>query len=297
MNLQIDPMAVGNGNGLFKVLSDGYVQGFMLDDPALRNEITLGVLDTAAALPMFGGIAIAETLSPAPASLGNTLNRATTNAGITGFAINNQAHNFIGTPSSPVPVALPGMSVPFLRMGSGARIVVACDEDLAATLAAGGSAIGLQLTWDYNAQRLMEYNAATASVNVTSITAAYDATTGYWTFAVVAAAATNVGALGDSFTVAGVTSTGGTAPITEINTNQIVSSYTNSQNFSFQLKGAAGDFAAGALAGVITLTQATGTLAAQVLEVQKGNSMIVVRDPVTGNYDWNRSGSTAVIKI
>lgn len=297
MNVSLNPMAVGNATGLFRISSEGYIQGTMLPDPAKRFALDQGVLADTEALPIYGGVAITETLSASPNNMGNTLKRAISNAAINGFVVSNQAHNFISTPSSPVPLGHPGMSAPFVRLGSGVRIVVACDEDLAAILAAGGSDPKLQVTWDYNAQRLVEYNAATASVNVTSITAAYDAATGYWTFTVVAAAASNVGAAGDAFTVAGVTATGGTASISEVNAVQIADTWTDSQHFTFRLKGDAGAFGAGALAGVITLVQATGALAVRIIAVEKGNSMIVVHNPATGDYDWNRAGSTVVIEI
>jgi len=293
MNLQFDPMAVGDASGLFRSESEGYIQGFMLPDPAIRYQLDGGVLADTETLPIWGGVAITETLSAQPNNSGNTIKRATTDAAIDGFVVSNQAHNFINTPSNPVPMGYPGMSVPFIRMGSGARIAVACDADLAAILAAGGSSTGLQVTWDYNSQRLVEYNAATATVAITSITATFDGVS-TWSFAVVATAASNVGAVGDAFTISGVTSTGGTAPITELNANHIAATWTDNQNFTFTLSGAAGDF------GTITggqLDQATGTLAAKILSVEKDNSMIVVRDPVTGNYSWNRAGSTAVIKI
>lgn len=290
-SLSLQPMLTGNNAGGFSVQSEGYIQGFALDDPAIRYSLNQGQLAATESLPMWGGVAIAESLQAG--SLGNAIARATSNAGINGFAVFNNAPHWINTPQSPVPVGTSGMSVPFYRLGSGARIAVACDESLSALI---GGAITQQVTWDIYAQRLKAYDAATATVSVTSITASYSATTQLWTFAVVAAAAVNVGAVGDAVTIAGVTGTGAAS----INQNQIITAFTNNQTFSFQIKdsdGSGADFTAGAQTGTITITEGTGALNVQLLEIHRDNSKIVVWDPINNLATWNNTGSVAIIRV
>lgn len=286
-SISLQPMLTGNNAGGFSVQSEGYIQGFALDDPAIRYSLNQGQLASTETLPMWGGVAISESLQAG--SLGNSVARATSNAGITGFAVFNQAPNWINTPQSPVPVGTSGMSVPFYRLGSGARIAVACDESLSSLV---GGLTTQQVTWDVYAQRLKAYDAATATVNVTSITATYN-NNNTWTFAVVAAAAVNVGAVGDAVTIAGVTGTGANA----INQNQVLTAFTDNQHFSFTLVGGAAAFTAGAQAGAITIAEATGALNVQVLEIHRDNSKIVVWDPINQLATWNNTGSVAIIRV
>lgn len=290
--ININPMDVGNFGGNFAVNSDGYIQGEALQDPAARFSLATGRVADSETFPMWGGVGIAESISGNV--LGNTLIRAATIAAITGFTVFDQAHNMIQLPNQ-VPMAFGGQTMSFYRLGSGARIPVACDPALAAILLAGAS-VSPQVSWDVNTQRLVEYNAATATVNVTSITASYSATTKLWTFAVVAAAATNVGAIGDAVMFAGVTGTGAAS----LNSVQLVTAWTDSQHFSFQIldgDGSGLDFTAGAQTGTITIVQTAGALSVKVLDVNNGNSKIVQWNGSTSTATWNNSGATAVIQL
>jgi hypothetical protein len=294
MQVTFNPMAVGSFGGNFQIDSGGYVQGDYIQDPAIRFSLATGVVASTETLPMHGGVAITETLGSSV--LGNTLARATSDAGITGFTVFNQAHNGILLQGNgfQVPLNFGGQTMSFFRLGSGARIPVACDPALTSLI---GGSVTPQVTWDYNLQMLVPYDAATASVNVTSITAAYSATTGLWTFAVVAAAAANVAAVGDIINVLGVTGTGAAS----INGLQKITSFTDNQHFSFQIKDTDGsglDFTAGAQAGAITLVQATGALSVKVLDIQIGNSKVVRY--VAGaaqQFSWDNGGSVALIQI
>jgi hypothetical protein len=206
----------------------------------------------------------------------------------------NQAHNWINTPQSPVPTGSARQTIPFYRLGSRARIAVACEPSL---ISLNGGLVSQQVSWDIANQRLQAYNAATATVSLTSVTASFDALTGKWTFVVVAAAASDVGAVGDAINLSGVTATGGTAALATLNTNHIVTAFTDNQNFSFQIAGAAGDYGAGAIAGTLVLNQTTGALAVKVLSVHKGNSKIVSYDPINNVATWVNDGTVAVIEI
>lgn len=288
-SISLQPMLTTNGLGSFFVQSEGLVQGTAFDDPAVRFFLSTGNLASTETLPMWGGIAITENISnTTPPTMGPTIARATAVANITGFSTYNQATAMIITPQSNAPSASAGMTVPFFRLGSGARLAVAADPSLV-SLETG--AINQNVTWDFNNQRLMPYNAATATVNVTSLTASYAA--GVWTFAVVAAAPTTVGAVGDAINLSGVTGTGASL----INGNQIVTSFTSNTSFSFQITAGATAFTAGAQTGTIVLNQSIGQLTVKVLEMQIGNSKIVQYDSVNNLVKWNNSGSAAIILL
>lgn len=294
-SVSLQPMLTSNAAGGFSTQSEGYVQGVALDDPAIRNALSMGPLLATETLPMWGGVALAEYLAAGQGNaLGNSIARATLVANITGFSVFNQASAWINTPQSQVPTAGAGQSIPFYRLGSGARIAIACEPTLGSL---NSGLITQQVSWDFNNQRLQAYNAATATVSLTSITASYSATTGLWTFVVVAAAASDVVGVGDAINVSGVSSTGGTAVLGTLNTNQIVTAFTDNQHFSFQIAAGAASYGAGALAGTLVLNQGVGALNVKVLSVDVGNSKIVSYDAVNNLANWNNTGSTAVILI
>lgn len=288
-SISIQPMATTNGLGTFYVQSEGLMQGSVYDDPAVRFYLATGYLASTETLPMWGGVAITENItSITPPAIGNSIARATAVANITGFSCYNQANAFIVTDSANAPSASAGMTIPYFRLGSGARLAVAADPSLV-SLETG--AVNQNVSWDFNNQRLMPYNAATATVNVTSLTASY--ASGVWTFAVVAAAPTVVGAVGDTINLSGVTGTGASL----INGNQTVSSFTSNTSFSFQILGGATAFTAGAQTGTIVLNQSVGQLSVKILEMQIGNSKIVQYDAVNSLVKWNNSGSAAIILL
>jgi len=200
----------------------------------------------------------------------------------------NQAYGMTTSPQSPVPMAGSYQSVNYVRLGSSSRVVVAIDPSLV-SLETGS--IAQQVSWDFKNQRLQPYDASTATVSVTSITSSYS--NGVYTFVVVAAAATVVGAVGDAINVSGVTGTGAGL----VNGNQIVTAFTDNQNFSFQVTAASGAIATGALSGTIILNEGTGALNVQIIDVKIGNCMTVNYNATTGFATWNYNGSAAVILI
>jgi hypothetical protein len=289
-NISFNPFLTSNASGSFSVQSTGYVQGAAQDDPAIRNALAGGTLATTETLPMWGGVAIFENIpgSTVDGSTGGTVGRATSLTNLTGFSVVNQAHNWITTPQSQAPSAGAGMFVPFYRLGSGARIAVAMDPSL---VSLDGGLITQQVSWDFNNQRLQAYDAATATVSVTSITSSYS--NGVYTFAVVCAAPSLVGAVGDAINISGVTGTGASL----VNGNQVVTAFTDNEHFSFQITAASGAIATGALGGTIVLNQGTGALNVKVLETQIGNSKTIAYDVVNNFVNWNNTGSTAIILI
>jgi hypothetical protein len=288
-NISFNPYLTTNGAGSFSVQSDGYVQGSALDDPTIRNRLAGGWLNSTETLPMWGGIAIYENVPPAgyDGTYGGPVGRATSLANLTGFSVLNQAHNWVTSPQSQAPSAGSGMTVPFYRMGSGARIVVGCDASLIA--AVQGGLITQNVSWDFNNQVLQAYN-STATVALTSMTATY--ANGVYTIACVASAATLVGAVGDYITISGATNagTGGNALV---NGNFQVTAFTNSQNFSFQVVAASG--AIGVIAGSPVLNEGTGALPVKILGVNT-NSKVIKYDPINNYVNWT-VGNAALIQI
>ena len=288
--VNFNPFQTTNGAGSFNVSSGGYTQGVAHDDPASRFYLSGGALATSETLPMWGGVAIQELLTSANANanLGNSVGRAATAAQINGFSVFNQGHNALNWPGNSVPLQSSGMTVPFYRLGSNARIAVACDPSLASI---DGGNISQQVSWDFNNQRLQPYDASTATVSLTSITSSYAA--GVYTFVVVAAAATLVGAVGDAINVSGVTGTGAAL----VNGNQIVTAFTDSQHFSFQVTAASGAIATGALTGTLILNQGIAAINVRVLNIAVGNSRIVQWDPVNLVANFVNNGTCALILI
>jgi hypothetical protein len=150
-NLTLNPVITTNAAGTFSVTLDGMMQGMAMDDPAMRNQLAGGYLDSAETLPMFGGIPITESLPPsvgAPVSaLGNNIKRATASNNLTGISVYNQVHSAINTPQSPAPQILSGGFVAFYRFGSLARIPMACDPALLPNLP-GLIVTPIALYWD-----------------------------------------------------------------------------------------------------------------------------------------------------
>ena len=285
-----------NAAGSFNPESTGFVQGMALDNAAARQFLAAGVLGQNETIPMWGGVAISEAI-PGAASrpnsiLGPTITRATTNAlngatgQVTGFSVFDENASALNSPISPVPLVYSGGQVNFYRFGSGARIPVAMGPDL---VDLEGNIITTQVSWDFNNQVLMPFDASTGTFALTSITSSFSASTGLYTMAVVAAVATPVAAVGDFINVSGVTGTGAAL----VNGNQQITAFTDNQHFSFQVAAASGAIATGALTGTLLLNYGTGALPVRVLEVQIGKSMVVAFNPLTGIATWTRSGPTA----
>jgi hypothetical protein len=298
-SVSFNPMLTTTNIGGFSTQSYGLVQGVAMDDPAVRFALAGGLLATNESYPMWGGVgvyanvpALAGNSTSVGPELGPIVGRATTlSAGaakqLIGFSTFNQATAWVSWPQSNVPTAAGGMTVPYFPIGSGARIAVACDPSLAASLV--GNSIAQAVYWDLNAQCLVA--SASATYAVTSLT--WSATNG-GQVAVVATVPTPVAGVGDSFTLAGATNTG-TGSVSAINTTHQVNTWTDSQNFTFLLPGDAATW--GTLGGTITIVETQGALPCKVLRVQSGNSKTVVWDPVNNVANWNNSGTAALIQI
>lgn len=172
--ITINPALVSNAAGKFSLTTDGYVQGTAQNDPAVRNWLAQGLVAVAQTTPLWGGMAITDSLAnPAVVSqaIGTTLALATAQSNITGFTVFDQATAMVQSPQSPVPLApagdnvsKPGGFINYYRLGSGARIVVACSAAVAAALESG--ATNQALYWDYTNQVLLNAPGGTALANV-----------------------------------------------------------------------------------------------------------------------------------
>jgi hypothetical protein len=290
--IAFNPLATTTFLGGFSVSSDGLVQGVAMDDPAVRFALSGGILDVSETIPMYGGVGIYANVPTIGVPLGPKVGRATTVAanaakGLVGFSVFNQAHAWMQTPQSPVPTGAGGMTVPYFLLGSGARIAVKADPGL---LALGGSTIQPQVSWDFNAQMLSEYIAASGTIAVTSMT--WSQNNGGQVAVVTGAATPYV--LGDTITVQGATNTG-TGNVAALNGQHTINTWTDASHFTFLLPGNSTIW--GTIGGTITLATSGGALPCKLLRVQQGNCKTVTWDSINNQAIWDPNGTCALIQI
>jgi hypothetical protein len=285
----INPLLTTNALGSFDVSSVGTVQGTFYDDPAVRYALAGGVLSAAETLPMWGGVGIYEDVPGAaggPAGvLGGQVGRATALTGskaLTGFSVFNQAHAMIQSPQSPVPLAPAGGQVNFFRLGSGARIAVECDPALASL---EGLIINTQVSWDFVNQLLVPY---VGTLTISSGT--YVSATGIVTLTMSAPITFSPG---DAIIISSLTGSGAYASL-----NGTFTALAGTTGSTVVYNAGEGLGSAAITGGSLTLgSGASSALPVKVLDIQIGNSMTVVFDPVTGFATFNRTGNTAIILI
>lgn len=162
-SIALNPAVQTTFAGTFFASSDGYVQGDALDDPAIRFALRRGIVSPSATVPMWGGLAISESLLAGGVGVGATnpssdlqsvlvpaTNITANTAGnLTGFTVFNQSTAMIQTAQSRVPQAPSSGSINFYRIGCGARIPFAAS---AAAIAAwtGGLSDPNTIYWDTN---------------------------------------------------------------------------------------------------------------------------------------------------
>lgn len=146
-----NPFVITNVQDGFSVQSQGYWQGDLQDDPAVRFELSAGIVGSAQATPIWGGLAISEitagssTYDAVQGGSAPNIVSATVDSGISGFTVFNGSYSLPTTPQSPVPMANAGNSFNFIRVKTGARVVLACDSTI---LALVGSANPQTIYWD-----------------------------------------------------------------------------------------------------------------------------------------------------
>lgn len=172
----------------FSVQTGGYIQGVQLDDPTERQHFLSGLIGSGVAQPLWGGIAITESLaSPGSNGAGNTLTLATAAGNVSGFSVIGRVHSTILTPGNTVPVAYPGMTIGYFRIGSQIRIPVLCSSALLS--AAEGNPTNTQVEWDFTNQQLIPFASGGTALDVTVVelsangkVVSYDSTTGLATW-------------------------------------------------------------------------------------------------------------------
>jgi hypothetical protein len=178
-NIAFNPYVQTNAAGMFTIESDGLIVGTAYPDPAARFALSGGWLAQEETLPMFGGIAINESVpqerppaTRADVSLGGIIARATTLAAgagsVTGFSVFDQNYAAVNTPQSPVPTVGSGGWVNFYRLGSGARVALAIDPAL---VTLEGGLITQQVSWDFSAQRIIAFATNALAVKILAIKA------------------------------------------------------------------------------------------------------------------------------
>jgi hypothetical protein len=275
--IAFNPLLTTNGLGGFSTSSDGFVQGVAMDDPAVRYALSGGILSVNETIPMWGGVGIYENI-PAlglDGALGGQVGRAASISALTGFSVFNQAHAWVTSPQSPVPVGASGQTVSFYRLGSGARIPVKCDPAL---VSLDGNLITQQVSWDFTGQQLIQYNAQDAQVNITSLT---------WNAGVVTlvSASPHGRAVGDWITVSG-------AIPAAYNGDYQVQTAADATHLTYVLAANPG---AETTPGVILA--GGGALPCKILLINQGNSKVVAYDPLTNFATWNNQGTCALIQI
>jgi len=283
--ISFNPVLTTNAANTFNIQSLGYIQGTAQNDPAVRNQLSGGYLATSETLPMWGGVGISEDVQNSSA-LGDSIVRATnltaTSAtGLNGFAVFDQNDAMTTTPQSPVPLAGSNMLVTYYRLGSLARIAVACDPALVSLV---NGNVSQQVSWDFVNQRLVPY---LGTLTISSGT--YNNTTGIVTLTMSATATFSAG---DAIIVSSLTGTGAYASLNGTFTALTVSGTT------VTYQATAGVGASTITGGSLTLgSGASSALNVKVLDLQIGNSMTVSYNSTTGFATWNYGGSCALILI
>lgn len=295
MTISIDPNVTTTASGTFNITATGLIQGTAYPDPATRFALAGGLLATAETLPMWGGVGLFENIPNGAAALaprvelGDYVGRANALTGskaLTAFSVFDQAYGMINSPQSPVQLASSGGQVMYYRIGSGARIAVACAAGL---VSLRGGPTNAQVSWDYTNQLLVPYAPAYNAVTITG--AVWANTSGGQTTFTVGTDLTTVLAAGSVIDVSGVVSTGGSG--VGFNGNFVVVSVTSTTVVVTQaLASTPGTYSSGG-----TIAAGGGALPVKVLDIQSTNCMTVSYNAVTNLATWNYNGSAAVILI
>lgn len=297
----INPVLTSNAAGTFGVSWDGLMQGTAMPDPAVRFFLASGYLDPTALLPMWGGVGISEIVPTFPASppltpdvaLQGKINRATNVSvvgaalSLTGFSVFDQAYGMVNSPQSPVPLGFQGGQVMFYRLGSGARIAVACDP----SFIGAGSIITQQVSWDFDTQQLVPFNAAYAA---NALTNAVFAATGGGQVTFTTTSAHGVG-VGEVIDIGDIPAGAPMLPATYKGTYRTIAGTTGSTIVAQKIVNQGTD--PGAYVSGGQLDGGGGALPVRVLKVQATGNMTVSYDPVSGFATWNRNGCAALILI
>lgn len=292
-NISFNPSLTTNAQGTFNTTSTGLVQGTAYPDPATRFALTGGILASDETIPMWGGVGLYEFIpgvSGGPVvSLGCVVGRATLLTGakaLSGFSVFDQAYGMITSPQSTVPLIGSTGQVMYYRLGSRARVAVACDPSL---ISLQGGLVTQQVSWDFTLQRLIPFSGGYPATTITG--AVWASTAGGQTTFTVGTDLTSFINAGDDINVAGVVSTGGTG--LGFNGAFTVVSITSTTIVVTQAAASSpGTYSSGG-----TVLAGGGALNVEVLDVQSSNCQTVSYSTATNFANWNYNGACAVILI
>ncbi len=172
MSITVSPFLQTNAAGSFSVDARGLWQGTAYDHPTLRFRMAAGIVSSSVTQPLWGGMAISETIpgasgAPQP-SLGTIVSIATsvtpnTAGSITGFTVFDANYAMVNTTQSPVPLSYANMQINFYRLGSGQRIAVQMSSALSSLI---GETVVTEVSWDYTNQELTTYSGGAGALPV-----------------------------------------------------------------------------------------------------------------------------------
>ena len=173
-NISFNPAIQTTFAGTFFSTSEGYTVGDALDDPAIRFSLRRGIVASSVTQPMWGGLAVTETLTSGGIGVGSTnpaldlqsiLSPATSNsagnaAGLLAWTVFNQATAMLMNAQSRVPMAGSYGAISFYRSGSKARIPIQA-LPAAASAWAGGVTDPQTIYWDVTNLQLCNASSGT----------------------------------------------------------------------------------------------------------------------------------------
>lgn len=284
-NLSLNPMATTNAVGSFGIVSDGFIQGVAMDDPANRFNLASGTVAPNEPLPIWGGIPVAELLSGTQsAPRGTTIRRAKSLSEIEGFSVFNQAHNGLTTPQSPVPMFASGMSVSFYRFGSNMRVPLKASSAVVA-LGTSGASVTTPLAWDFANNQL---NTAADAAYIGS-----DISTKSMTFADGVVTVTTAAA--HNLTVGKYVKISGAVPM-QYNGIAFIASVPSATTFTYTPVFAPVE-AATTQGTISSVNAADIALPIKMISIESGNSKTVSYDSKSGFLTWNNEDSCALVLL
>jgi hypothetical protein len=195
MSITFNPNLTTAPSGNFLASTQGYFQGDFVDDPSTRMELAAGQIASSVSQPLWGGMALTESVpSAGESALGSSLTLASSAGNLTGFSVFTQGYNGVIVPGNSVQLYAPGQTLNFFRLGSGARIKVAVLASEVASLE--GGAVNQTLYWDPSLQQLTASGTSGAitlpsgvlvlSVNTNSKVVSYSSGVASWAAGAVA---------------------------------------------------------------------------------------------------------------
>lgn len=294
-----NPYTTTNAQGQFTTASDGYIQGMAIADPVARYALATGVYNPSASVPLYGGVAICEEIPASGAfsggSMGGQLIFATvapaspaigTAGEITGFAVSDQGYNAVVTPQSPAPNFQPGMTAPFYRLHSGARIALQAHPSLVND---DGDPVTTQVSWDFQNQMLVPYAPAYTGSVITAATYS-SGSGGRNTYTLSSDLSADLSA-GVTVEISGIVATGGAAGAS-YNGQFVVVSCSSSTLVVTNTAGNPGTYSSGGnvLAG-------GGRVPLTILKISSANNLTIAYNAMTGNTTYQTTGTIAEVLL